>query len=188
MKRCTPKTVSISDAAHGAVKETPLNASILSTATGAAATGSMRTIDESWPQPLGEASWTFVEDLKKPLPFVLFWKEGRLPQPGQVDLRIGLTVIQAFPDDKGVLKTAYDDLNKFIAFAKLGGEGTLTITTEKVPTEAQEAYSISVSPKGIRLLSNDTEGIRRAIFHLEELIATADGPFLSPGIIKKNRG
>ncbi len=84
---------------------------------------SMRTIDSTWPAPPGEESWGFVEDLKKPLPFVLFWKEGRPPQPGQVDLRGGLAVKRGFPDEKGMLKTAYADLESFIAFRQTGSRG-----------------------------------------------------------------
>jgi len=185
MKSFMPKTTYASHLSRKAVLGISLAASLLLTAGGAAAAASMRTIDATWPKPPGEESWTFVEDLKKPLPFALFWKEGCLPQPGQLDLRAGLTVKQAFPDPKGVLKTAYADLESFIAFAKLGGEGKLPVTAEKAATDVPEAYSIEVSPKGIRLLANDTEGVRRAVFHLEELISAADGPFLNPGVIRK---
>ena len=85
-----------------------LPAVVLLTAGGSAAEDvkqpvSMRTIDSTWPAPPGEESWGFVEDLKKPLPFVLFWKDGGSPQPGQIDLRVGLTVNHGFPDEKGVL-------------------------------------------------------------------------------------
>lgn len=146
---------------------------------------SVRTIDSTWPAPPGEESWTFVEDLKKPLPLVLFWKDGKQPQPGQLDLRVGLAVKRDFPDEKDVLKTAYADLEGFLAFARLAGNAPLPVTAEKVADDVREAYSIEVSTKGIRLLSGDTEGIRRAIFHLEEMIATADGPFLTPGITQK---
>ena len=146
---------------------------------------SMRTIDSTWPAPPGKESWAFVEDLKRPLPFVLFWKDGSSPQPGQINLRVGLTVNRGFSDEKGVLKTAYADLESFMAFAKLAGEDGLSVTTEKVATDVPESYSIEVSPLGIRLLAGDAEGIRRAIFHLEEMIATADGPFLTPGVIRK---
>ena len=152
---------------------------------GAYAKVSMRTIDATWPEPPGEESWTFVEDLRKPLPFTLFWKEGSTPQPGQVDLRAGLTVKRSFPDEKGVLKTAYDDLEAFIVSAKLAKKGGLCVMVEKATTDVPETYSIKVSPKGIWLLANDAEGIRRAVFHLEELIAAADGPFLSPGVIQR---
>ena len=89
----------------------------------AAAKVSMHTINSTWPAPPGEESWAFVEDLKKPLPFVLFWKDGSSPQPGQIDLRAGLTVKRGFPDEQGVLKTAYADLDGLIAFAKLAKEG-----------------------------------------------------------------
>jgi len=146
---------------------------------------SMLTIDSTWPAPPGEESWAFVEDLKKPLPFVLFWKDGGGPQPGQLDLRPGLAVKRGFPDPKGVLDTAYADLDAFIAFAKLGGNGAIPVTTAKAKTEGTEAYSIEVTPKGIRLSAGDSEGIRRAIFHLEESMATAEGPFLSPGVVRK---
>ncbi len=158
---------------------------ICAVAAGASAAVSMRTIDATWPEPPGEDSWGFVEDLKKPLPFVLFWKEGSSPQPGQIDLRVGLTVKCGFSDEKGILKTATDDLESFIAFAKLAKEGGLSITTEKAATDVPEAYSIDISPKGIRLSANDSEGIRRAIFQLEEMIAAADGPYLTPGVISK---
>ncbi len=148
---------------------------------------SMRTIDATWPAPPGEESWAFVEDLKKPVPFVTFWKEGTEPKPGQVDLRAGLALKRDFPDEKGVLATAYDDLSRFLDFAKLAGAPGkgLPITAEKVATDAHEAYSIEITPKGITLRAGDTEGIRRAIYHLEGLIATADGPFLDPGVIHK---
>jgi len=126
----------------------------------------MRTIDETWPAPPGEESWTFVEDLKKPLPFVLFWKDGSAPQPGQVDLRAGLTVKRGFTDEKGVLETAYADLEDFISFAKLAKEGGLPSTTEKAATDISEAYSIDVSPKASGCWPR-CRGIRRALFHLE---------------------
>lgn len=146
---------------------------------------SMRTIDATWPPPPGEESWGFVEDLKKPLPFVLFWKEGGEPQPGQIDLRAGLALKPGFPDEKGVLKTAHDDLERFLAFAKLAGADGLPVTTAKTKTDVPEAYSIEIAKDGVRLLAGDTEGVRRAIFHLEELISAADGPFLSPGATRK---
>ena len=116
---------------------------------------------------------------------MLFWKDGAAPQPGQVDLRGGLALKRGFPDQKGVLKTAYADFERFLVSAKLAGGGGLAVSIEQVATDVPEAYSIEVSPDGIRLLADDTEGIRRAIFHLEEMIATADGPFLSPGVTRK---
>lgn len=147
----------------------------------------MKTIDATWPAPPGEESWTFVEDLKKPVPFVLFWKEGSEPKPGQIDLRSGVAQKLDFPDEKGVLKSAYEDLDRFLDFAKLAepdGKG-LPITAEKVATETWEAYEIEVTPGGIHLRAGDTEGIRRAIYQLEEMIATAPGPFHDPGVTRK---
>lgn len=146
---------------------------------------SVKTIDQTWPEPPGEETWTFVEDLKRPLPFVLFWKEGGQLQPGQVDIRGGLVVKRNFPDKQRVLETAYADFENFLVFAKLKNEGGLPVETVKVDTPVPEAYTIEISPKGVRLLANDTEGIRRAIFHLEEMIATAEGPFLNPGRTEK---
>ncbi|MBN2375490.1 MAG: hypothetical protein JXD22_03760 [Sedimentisphaerales bacterium] len=142
---------------------------------------SVKTIDQTWPEPPGEESWKFVEDLKKPLPFVLFWKEGSQLQQGQVDIRGGLFVERNYPDKQEVLETAYADLENFLGFAKLRNESGFPVETLKVDTPVPEAYTIEVSSKGVRLLANDTEGIRRAIFHLEEMIATAEGPFLNLG-------
>ena len=146
---------------------------------------SMRTIDATWPPPPGEESWTFVEDLKKPEPFVLFWKDGSAPRPGQVDFRAGLVVKPGFPDANGALKTAYADLARFLAFAKLVGNAGLPLITEKAATAAPEAYAIEVAPQGIHLRAGDAEGIRRAIFHLEEMLSAADGPFLDVGVTRK---
>lgn len=149
------------------------------------ASPAMRTIAETWPAPPGEASWSFVEDLKKPEPFVLFWKQGQTPRAGQVDFRAGLSLKKTFPDEKGVLETAYADLSDFLAFAKLDSPGGLPLVIEKTPTEGFEAYAIDVSPRGIRLQANDAEGIRRAVFDLEARIASADGPFLDAGGVSK---
>jgi len=154
--------------AAGSVSGDALAAGEPPTASRATAVVSMRTIDSTWPAPPGEESWAFVEDLKKPLPFVLFWKDGSSPQPGQVDLRTGLAVRRDLPDERGVLKTAYADLDDFLTFARLGREGGLPVTAEKVATDVPEAYSIEVSPKGIRLRAGDTEGIRR---HPQEALA-----------------
>jgi len=146
---------------------------------------SVKTIDQTWPEPPGEESWTFVEDLKKPQPFALFWKEGSQLKPGQVDISPGLVVKRDFPDKKKVLETAYADLDNFIVFAKLNKEGGLHVQTMKTAMPVPEAYRIEVTPRKIRLLAHDTEGIRRAIFHLEEMIATAEGPFLPAGVTEK---
>lgn len=150
-------------------------------------TVSMRTIDATWPAPPGEESWLFVEDLKKPEPFALFWKDGSEPQAGQVDLRAGLVLRRDFPDDRGVLESAYEDLSRFLDFAKLAGsaEKSLPVTTEKIATDTFETYAIIVAPGGIRIQAGDTEGVRRAIYRLEEMIAAADGPFLDPGEVRE---
>ncbi len=145
----------------------------------------MRTIDETWPPPPGEESWGFVEDLKKAPPIVLFWKEGAAPGAGQVDLRGGLAFKPGFPDPDGVLETAHADLARFLDFARLAKDDGPPLTTEKVATDGPEAYSIEITDRGIHIKAGDTEGVRRAIFQLEEMIAGSDGPFLDAGTVHK---
>jgi len=45
----------------------------------------------------GRGEWGFVEDLRKPLPFILFWKDGSSPSQARSTLRAGLTVNRGFP-------------------------------------------------------------------------------------------
>jgi len=48
-----------------------------------------------------------------------------------------------------------------------------------------ESYCIEISKNSITIKAGDTEGIRRGIFYLEDLILESEGPFLKQTVIKR---
>jgi len=133
------------------------------------------------PAQPGDETWTFIEDLKAPL-----WGNGlgwspRTVADGEADLSRGIRVDAKFPDPEGVLKTAYADLSDFCAAGKIATGGPFTIETAKAETPVFEAYRIEVTAKRCRILAADTEGIRRGIFKIEDMMRAACGPFLPLG-------
>ncbi len=136
------------------------------------------------PQP-GDEAWTFIEDLKLPL-----WGNGlgwsqRAVAADEADLSRGVRVNATFPDVEGVLKTAYADLADFCAAAKLSADGPYVIETAKAQTPVFEAYRIEVAADRCRILAADTEGIRRGIFKVEDMMREAGGPFLKLGTVER---
>ncbi|MDD2455194.1 MAG: hypothetical protein PHG96_09545 [Kiritimatiellae bacterium] len=137
------------------------------------------------PAQPGDEAWTFIDDLKAPL-----WGNGLGwgPRPvadGEADLSRGARVNAAFPDAEGVLKTAYADLADFCAAGKLAADGPYVIETAKAQTPVFEAYRIEVAADRCRILAADTEGIRRGIFKVEDMMREAGGPFLKLGTIER---
>ncbi len=57
----------------------------------------------------------------------------------------------------------------------------VTIETAKAETAVFEAYRIEVTADRCRILAADTEGIRRGLFRVENLMRAACGPFLPLG-------
>ncbi|MDD4872045.1 MAG: hypothetical protein PHR77_15925 [Kiritimatiellae bacterium] len=140
---------------------------------------------EPLPARPGEEAWTFVDDQMKPL-----WGGGHGWSPrgvvaGEADLRRGVRVDARFPDPEGLLKTAYADLSDFLTAGKVPTNGSFTVETEKVEMPVFEAYRIEVAADRCRILAADTEGIRRGIFKVEDLMRAACGPFLTLGTMER---
>lgn len=137
------------------------------------------------PAQPGDETWTFINDLKAPL-----WGDGlgwspRAVAAGEADLSRGVRVAANFPDTEGVLKTAYADLADFCAAGKLPGNGPFVIETAKAEAPVFEAYRIEVTADRCRILAADTEGIRRGIFKVEDMMRAACGPFLPLGTVER---
>lgn len=133
------------------------------------------------PAPPPDSEWTFIDDLKAPL-----WQEGlgwtaREIAHGEADLRRGVRIGRNFDDQKGLLETAYADLDDFLSVAGVPSGEAFAIETAPQATSVFEAFRIEVSPDRCRILAADTEGIRRGIFKVEELMRAAGGPFLPLG-------
>ena len=132
----------------------------------------------------GEDAWVFVDDLKSPLWKHHSWKP-REAAPGEADLRSGVCIEANFPDPERLLETAYDDLSTFLSAGNVPQNNSYVVETSKAKTDAFEAYRIEVAANRCRILAADTEGIRRGIFYVEDMMLRAGGPFLPLGTLER---
>jgi hypothetical protein len=132
------------------------------------------------PEQPGEDTWTFVADLQSPLWSSHGWSP-RAAAAGEADLQRGIRIDAQFPDPDGVLKTAYADVADFLKAGNVPQEGPFVLETAQAKTSTFEAYRIEVTADRCRILAADSEGIRRGLFHIEDLMLRAGGPFLPVG-------
>lgn len=131
------------------------------------------------PQPPNPRA-IFVAELQKPLPGA-FPKIRRSAGQREVAMR-ALTLQTDFPDTKGALETAYQDFCLFLHAAGIKDGGRFRLVTARGRTPGREAYRITVTRKQCTVEAADSEGIRRALFDLENEMLTAGGPLLALGV------
>lgn len=136
-----------------------------------------------------EPAWTFIDELQKPVhqQKPAFW-QPRPARSGELSLTGGLALHQAFADPAGVLETAWADFARFCSVLDLNGqngEPTVPLEIRQAETDGPEAFRLRVGPDGIQLEAADTEGIRRGIVQLEDLILAAGAPVLPLGTTEK---
>ncbi len=100
-------------------------------------------------------------------------------EPGEVDAR-GMYLQIAFPDDKGLLETAYADFRRFLDVYGIAGN-RFPVEIIFGITRCHEAYLVDISAAGIRLTAADTEGIRRGLIYIEDLICRSEAAYLTFG-------
>lgn len=123
----------------------------------------------------------FIEDLKKPVHEsapIGFNKNG-LPEGDQV-LALGAYIKDKFPDEEGLLDTAYADFESFLSVCEISGN-TYPISFVMGEVLGFESYKIAVSESGCTVTAADTEGIRRAIVYLEGEFTKNEAPVLTKG-------
>lgn len=126
--------------------------------------------------------WKFVEELTLPERRIFSW--GRtVAQKTEVDLSTGVNLIFDSPDTAKLLQTAYQDLKDFFNECNIALTGDYKIITELDNTLTDDAFKIIISKNSCRIIGGNTEGIRRGIYHFEDLLLGADGPFLPLGEI-----
>lgn len=136
------------------------------------------------PEQPGEETWSFVAELQSPLWSSHGWSP-RAAAAGEADLQRGIRIDGQFLDPDGVLKTAYADVADFLKAGKVPQEGPFVVETAQAKTSTFEAYRIEVTADRCRILAADTEGIRRGLFHVEDLMLHAGGPFLPIGTVDR---
>lgn len=136
------------------------------------------------PQP-SEEEWRFIEDLKAPL-----WESLRLQKRrarrNEVPLQNGVRIHRLFPDPQGLLETAYADLDRFFDAGKIRRDGGYPIFIRREETAYYEAYRVEVRSGECVLSANDTEGVRRGIFFLQDEMLRTGGAFLPLGVTARH--
>lgn len=126
----------------------------------------------------------FIEDLKKPYhqaPLPNYGK--RVIEEGEISVD-GLYLVREFKDENGLLDTAYADFELFSKIYNIGGK-SFPVITKQVLTSCFEEFFVEVTDKAITISANDTEGIRRGIYYLEDELISSEGPYLKPSKIRK---
>lgn len=126
-----------------------------------------------------QPKYSFIDELCKPIHSKkpdLFGKRNL--EANEINIK-GMYLVCNFNDSKNLLETAYDDFNKFLNVYEIGGTA-FSVTTEFKETSCFEEYTLKVSADGIVISAADTEGIRRGIYYLEDLIIASEAAALLP--------
>ena len=141
-------------------------------------------LEEYLDQPNIE-SWKFREELQVPL----HEKKISLPRSairnGEVSLSCGVSCDFRFPDPEQLLETAVGDFHCFLAAAGIPENGPYRIMLRHGKTSCFEAWELEVTSACCILKAADTEGIRRGLAALEDLICRSGGQFLPLGRIRR---
>lgn len=121
---------------------------------------------------LPDLNFPFVEEMKEfSLPY--FPDKKTETQPSKWHLTA------SFPDEKGLLDTAYKSLRRYLAASgnKEEDQKGYSLKTQFQPTGTFEEYSLEITPEGCLVSAADTEGIRRGIYAFLDLFCAAGGSF-----------
>lgn len=119
----------------------------------------------------------FLNDLKTPIYEEKKQSFGkRAPKTGEIWAG-GMYLVRNFPDEEGVLETAYEDFEAFLHTYDLEGD-CFPVVTRLEKTDTFEEYILEINDRGVTLTAGDTEGIRRGIFYLEDELIAREGACL----------
>jgi hypothetical protein len=128
--------------------------------------------------------WIFVRELSAAEPRIFYWTRKSAAK-NEADLSGGVSIVKGVEDRAGVLQTAYDDLEKFFRESGLPGRGEYEIITESAGNSEDDSFEMDISKSVCRVKAGNAEGIRRGVYHLEDMLLGADGPFLKTGSVKR---
>lgn len=136
------------------------------------------------PEQPPETSWPFEKELQTPIHSLVKFSAGK-PGRHELDFRRGVQLAPNFPDPQGLLQTAYQDFHIFLKSIGLNGAGPCPLIIEHAKTSIFEEYRIVVQKDRIAILSADTEGIRRGLVHLEDLVLSRGACCLPIGVTQR---
>ena len=117
--------------------------------------------------------WPFVAALRQPVKRVFRFCR-HVPRANEAVLSGGVTLADDFKS--GLLETAFSDLNIFLHEAGVSHGGPYRISFEKAHDLSFEEYIIDIKKNDCVVKAAEIEGVRRAIFFLEDTLLAADGP------------
>lgn len=124
----------------------------------------------------------FIEDLKNPLFTECPAYYGRRTiKEGEIDAS-GIYIAEFFPDDEGLLETAYSSFKRMTDIYKISGD-RYPVKIKKGIVGCFESYKITTNENETVITANDTEGVRRAVIYLEDMLRSKEGAFLDKGEI-----
>ncbi len=121
----------------------------------------------------------FIEELKKPVHSAKPREFGRRKCEADEINVSGLYLDIAFPDEEGLLDTAYADFRTFLRTYDISGD-RFAVHVKQTQTSCFEEYTITLSQNGCDICAADTEGIRRALVRLEDKLIQSEAPYLAP--------
>ncbi len=134
------------------------------------------------PEQPSPKDWKFIEELSSPVNWHFNWTRTA-SKKNEADLSSGVEISNCFPDNN--LETAFEDLNSFFTAAKISIDGKYRISIKKADSACFEAYRLDIKSDSCTIQANDSEGVRRAVYYLEDLLLSSDGPFLKLSVIKR---
>ena len=141
--------------------------------------------EKNYPPPFPAGLPSFVEDLKKHIPFVPVRDDSAPVGKDSFDILKGIAFDIAFEDPEKRLETAFADLRRFLGEAGVPEQGSI-MRFELADTLEGEDFILTVSPDGLRLEGGSFEGIRRGIYRLMDKISALRTPGLACGSEKKH--
>lgn len=127
-----------------------------------------------------EESWLFIDELKSPIKRNINFSNA-VPKDGYAFFEKNVNLYIDFDDSSHLLDTAFNDLTKFFEECGISTDGEYKIVFQKSTSGNPESFEINVEKDQCTISAPDTEGMRRAVFALEDEIMSNCGPLLKLG-------
>ena len=137
------------------------------------------------PQPARE-SFGFLEDIRSPTAYH-FRPGSGCPAGKTADcLKSGVEIRVEYPEDGAFPETAFVSLRKLLAAKGIQEKkGAYPIRFRHSSDFSREEYEVRITPKYAEISAGDGDGLRRAIYFLEDRIREAEGKSATEGVWRR---
>lgn len=137
------------------------------------------------PQPPRE-SFGFIEDIKSPLEYHFRPGQGCDAGANADCMKDGAEIVIEYPASKDFPETAFMSLRRVLKAKKIAEKkGAYPLRFRQVDSLGKEEYEVNAAPDGVTVSASDADGLRRAVYFLEDRICEAEGPAVMPGQWKR---